>query len=131
MTVRFIKIQESGGGYVADAVKATGVDRSQSSTILRQLAEEGLCRLEKRTAFEKGQNRTKNFYTYTPKFSFPTSLLVGDDAARVRAFLKHCPEARSDYREFAGFIDFDNVKELPVKKKGLKITAMGVFNWAA
>jgi hypothetical protein len=104
------------------------VDRSQSSTILRQLVEEGLCRLEKRTAFEKGQNRTKNFYTYTPKISFPTSLLVGDDAARVRAFLKHCPEARSDYREFAGFIDFENVKELPVKKKGLKITAIGVFD---
>ena len=124
-------LQESGGGYVADAVKATGVDRSQSSTILRQLVEEGLCRLEKRTAFEKGQNRTKNFYTYTPKISFPTSLLVGDDAAKVRAFLKHCPEARSDYREFAGFIDFENVKKLPVKEKGLKITAMGVFDRAA
>ena len=92
---------------------------------------QGLCRLEKRTAFEKGQKRTKNFYTYTPKISFPTSLPVGDEAARVKALLKHCREARSDYREFAGFIDFENVKELPVKKKGLKITAMGVFNWAA
>jgi hypothetical protein len=77
-----------------------------------------------------GQNRIKNFYTYTPAISFTTSLLVGDDAARVRAILKHCPEARSDYREFAGFIDFEpptNVKKLPVKKKGLKITAMSVF----
>ena len=108
-----------------------GVDRSQSSTILRQLVDDGLCKLEKRTAFEKGQNRTKNFYTYTPKIVVPTSLLVGDDAARTRVFLKHCPEARSDYREFAGFIDFENVKELSVKKEGLKITAMGVFNWAA
>jgi hypothetical protein len=74
-----------------------------------------------------GQNRIKNFYTYTPAISFPTSLLVGDDTARVRAILKHCPEARSDYREFAGDIDFENVKKLPVKKKGLKITAVSVF----
>jgi hypothetical protein len=58
-------------------------------------------------------------------------LLVGHDAERVRAFSKHCPEARSDYLVFSGFIDFENVKELPVKKKGLKITAMGVFDWAA
>ncbi len=81
-----------------------------------------------------GQNRTKNFYTYTPAILFPTSLLVGDDAAGVRAFLKHCPEARSDYREFAGYIDFEpptNVKKLPVKKKGPKITVMGVFDRAA
>jgi hypothetical protein len=74
-----------------------------------------------------GQNRIKNFYTYTPAISFPTSLLVGDDAARTKAFLKHCPEAQSDYREFAGYIDFENVQKLPVKKKGLKITAMSVF----
>jgi hypothetical protein len=127
-------LQESGGGYVADAMKATKVDRSQSSTILRQLIDEGLCKLEKRTEFDKGQNRTKNFYIYTPKVVVPTSLLIGDDAARVRAFLKHCPEARSDYRAFGGYIDFEpptNVKKLPVKRKGLKISAMDVFDRAA
>ena len=44
------------------------------------------------------------------------------------------PEARSDYREFAGFFDFEppmNVKKLPVKKKGPRITAMSVFDRAA
>jgi hypothetical protein len=128
-------LKESGGGLVADAVKATKVDRSSCTTILRMLAQEGLCRFEKRTAFESGQNRTKNYYTYVSPTAFPTSLLVGEDAARVRAFLKHCPEARSDYREFAGYIDFEaptNVKKLPeAKRKGLKISVMGVLDRAA
>jgi hypothetical protein len=58
-------------------------------------------------------------------------LLAGDDVARVRASLKYCPEARSDHRKFARFIDLEKVKKMLVRKKGLKITVMGVFDRAA
>lgn len=127
-------LKESGGGLVADAVRATKVDRSSCSTILRMLAQEGLCRFEKRTAFESGQNRTKNYYTYVSPTAFPTSLLIGEDAARVRAFINDCPEARCDERKFAGFIDWldrQGVKKLPVKAKGTTVVAMAVFEKAA
>jgi hypothetical protein len=93
------------------------------------MVDRGECRKEQVKISSSSQRPF--LFTYTPAISFTTSLLVGDDAARTKAFLKHCPEARSDYREFAGYIDFENVKKLPEKKKGLKITAMGVFDRAA
>ena len=56
------------------------------------------------------------------------------DAARVRAFMNDCPEARCDDRKFAGFIDWldsQSVKKLPVKAKGTTVVAMTVFEKAA
>ena len=119
----------TGGGLIKDCQVATGVDRSTINTVLNKMVDRGECRKEQVKIPSSSQRPF--YFTYTPKVVVPTSLLVGDDAARVRVFLKHCPEARSDHRKFAGFIDFENVKELPVKKKGLKITAMGVFDRAA
>ena len=127
-------LKESGGGLVADAVKATKVDRSSCTTILRMLAQEGLCRFEKRTTFESGQNRTKNYYTCVSRIAFPTSLLVGADAARVRAFMNDCPEARCDDRKFGSFIDWldsQSVRKLLVKAKGTTIVAMTDYEKAA
>ena len=124
-------LRSTGGGLIKDCQDYTGVDRSTINTVLNTLISTE-CRKEQVKI--RSSSQRPFYFTYTPTISFPTSLLVGDDAARVRAFLKHCPEARSDHRKFAGYIDFEpptNVKELPVKKKGPKITAMGVFDRAA
>ena len=100
--VNWLKV--TGGGLIKDCQKSTGVDRSTINTVLNRLVQAGECRKEQ--VVSKTSAQRPYFFTHTPKVTLPTSLLVGADAARVRAFMNDCPEARCDDRKFAGFIDW-------------------------